>query len=60
MLQSTSTKVNHRADRSKESKGDSIDCQQIPGRTRRFSRHNHPQCALLQHNYGALKTKLQL
>lgn len=57
---STSTKVNHRADRSKESKGDSIDCQQIPGRTRRFSRHNHPQCALLQHNYGALKTKIQI
>jgi ATP-dependent RNA helicase RhlE len=37
-----------------------VTCQQIPGRTRRFSRHNHPQCALLQPNYGARKTKIRI
>ncbi|PIT17552.1 RNA helicase [Snodgrassella alvi] len=37
-----------------------VPCQQIPGRARRFSRHNHPQCALLQPNYGARKTKIRI
>nr|WP_239374817.1 DEAD/DEAH box helicase [Snodgrassella gandavensis] len=37
-----------------------VPCQQIPGRARRFSRHNQPQCALLQPNYGARKTKIRI
>lgn len=51
-------KVNGHTGKARDNKDDGIDCQQIPGRTRRFSRHNHPQCALLQHNYGAHATKI--
>lgn len=53
-------KVSSRISKSQDNKDISIDCQQIPGRTRRFSRHNHPQCALLQHNYGAQETKVRI
>lgn len=43
-----------------DNKDVSVTCQQIPGRARRFSRHNHPQCALLQPNFGARKTKIRI
>ena len=57
---STLNKVNNRANKSQDSKDITIDCQQIPGRTRRFSRHNHPQCALLQRNFGAQELKIRI
>ena len=57
---STLNKVNNRGNKSQDSKDITIDCQQIPGRTRRFSRHNHPQCALLQRNFGAQELKIRI
>ena len=57
---STLNKVNNRPNKSQDSKDITIDCQQIPGRTRRFSRHNHPQCALLQRNFGAQELKIRI
>ena len=57
---STLNKVNNRDNKSQDSKDITIDCQQIPGRTRRFSRHNHPQCALLQRNFGAQELKIRI
>ncbi len=57
---STLNKVNNRANKSQDSKDITIDCQQIPDRTRRFSRHNHPQCALLQRNFGAQELKIRI
>ena len=57
---STLNKVNNRGNKSQDSKDITIDCQHIPGRTRRFSRHNHPQCALLQRNFGAQELKIRI
>ena len=57
---STLNKVNNRGNKSQDSKDITIDCQHIPGRTRRFSRHNHPQCALLQRNFGAQELKIKI
>lgn len=48
------------ASKAQNNKEVTVPCQQIPGRARRFSRHNHPQCALLQPNYGARKTKIRI
>lgn len=52
--------ANNQTGRTQDSNDVSVSCQQIPGRARRFSRHNHPQCALLQPDYGVRKTKISL